>query len=62
MAKKIFNEKEIAVALAGKKEGTLLNYLKTREEFSDFRLSFFPPWLFSAPADPGKIRFVVEGE
>lgn len=61
-AQRTLNPKELSQALAGKKEGTLLNFLKTRDEFSTFRLSFFPPWLFSAPSDPSKIRFIVEGE
>ncbi|TSC78601.1 MAG: Uncharacterized protein G01um101433_162 [Parcubacteria group bacterium Gr01-1014_33] len=61
-AEKTLNQKELAETLKGKKEGTLLNFLKTRDEFSSFRLAFFPPWLFSAPSDPSKIRFTVERE
>ncbi|OHA07919.1 MAG: hypothetical protein A3B34_02730 [Candidatus Sungbacteria bacterium RIFCSPLOWO2_01_FULL_54_21] len=53
-------EKELASLIAGKKEGTAAELFKTRQEVASFRLSFFPPWRATAPADPAKIRFRVE--
>lgn len=53
-------ESEIAQAVKGLKEGSVVEALKSRKELRSFSVSFFPPWLFSAPADTGKIRVVIE--
>jgi len=58
--KRLFSEQELAELLKGKKEGSLLEVLKTRSELASFSVSFFPPWIFRAPADAAKIKFVVE--
>lgn len=60
VTERAFSPEALAGTLGGKKEGSLIEILKQREEFSKFRLAFFPPWLFRAPADPAKIRVVVE--
>ena len=59
-AQKTFSSDALAADLAGKKEGTLIAMLKSRKEFESSRLSFFPPWIFSAPSDPKKIKFMVK--
>lgn len=48
----------IANLVKNKKEGSIVEILKGRSEIAAFNLSFFPPWLFKAPADPAKIFFV----
>lgn len=53
-------ETELALILQGKKEGSILEALKSRSELASFSMSFFPPWLFSAPEDPQKIRFIID--
>ncbi len=60
VTERAFSPEALAGVLGGKKEGSLIEALKERQEFSKFRLTFFPPWLFRAPADPTKIRVVVE--
>lgn len=54
----VIPKEEIAPMLAGKKEGSIVEVLKGREELASFNVAFFPPWLFSAPRDTAKIRFV----
>ena len=51
---------ELALILQGKKEGSILEALRTRAELASFSISFFPPWLFSAPKDPEKIKFIID--
>jgi len=51
---------ELVAMIKGQKEGSIIESLKKREELASFRVSFFPPWLFSAPNDTAKIRIVVE--
>lgn len=58
--KRTFSSQDLTEQLQGKKEGTITEFLKSRSEFAAFELSFFPPWRFLAPSDPGRIRFVVE--
>lgn len=58
--KRLFEERELAELLKGKKEGSLLEALKGRSEFAAFSVSFFPPWMFTAPQRADKIKFVVE--
>ena len=56
----VIPESELALLVAGKKEGSIADALRSRPEVSGFTLSFFPPWRRSAPKDSGKIRFVAE--
>lgn len=51
---------ELAGILQGKKEGTLIEALKNRPDIASFRLSFFPPWIASAPSDLQKIKVITE--
>ena len=53
-------EQELAILIAGKKEGSVAEIFKKRPELESFALSFFPPWRSTVPADPDKIRFRVE--
>lgn len=55
-----FSEEDIGQSLAGKKENALIDALRERKEFATFRISFFPPWMYSAPTDPTKIKFMTE--
>lgn len=54
-------EQELAALIKGKKEGSVIEFFKTRRELASFNLTFFPPWRSKAPSDPAKIRFRVEG-
>lgn len=54
-------EQELAALIKGKKEGSVIEFFKTRRELASFNLAFFPPWRSKAPSDPAKIRFRVEG-
>lgn len=56
----VIPESELAALIAGKKEGSIGDVLKNRQDIAGFTLSFFPPWRSSAPKNLGKIRFVVE--
>lgn len=56
----LISHTELASLVAGKKQNSISELLRGRPEVSTFTLSFFPPWRSSAPADTGKIRFVVE--
>ena len=58
--KAVIPEKELRALAVGKKEGSLIEFLKGRPELSSFRISFFPPWISKAPADENKIRIFVE--
>ena len=58
--KDIIPQEELSSLIKGRKEGTIIEILKGRSEISSFKLSFFPPWLFSAPDNAVKIRFLVE--
>lgn len=60
--KTIISSVALAEALKGKKEGSIEETLKTRTDIAGFRASFFPPWRYSAPSDPGKIKIIVEGQ
>ena len=46
--------------MAGKKEGSVAELLRSHSEIAAFRLTFFPPWLGSIPRNPEKIRIVFE--
>ncbi|MBI4137708.1 MAG: hypothetical protein HY472_00480 [Candidatus Sungbacteria bacterium] len=58
--RRTFSSHELSLLLAGKKEGSVIEAMKLRDEFTKFRLAFFPPWRFRAPSDPAKIRFEIE--
>ncbi len=58
--KAVLPSEDLARLVKGKKEGSIVQALKSREEVADFSLSFFPPWLFSAPENEKKIRLVIE--
>ncbi len=59
--KSIINQTELAEIVSGKKEGTIIETLKGRNDLAAFRLSFFPPWRSKAPQSIGKVKVVVEG-
>lgn len=50
----------LADLIKAKKEGTIIDILKNREELLSFRIVFFPPWLFRAPSQLSKIKFRIE--
>lgn len=54
----VVRKEDIAVLVAGKKEGSIVEVLKGRAELASFSVAFFPPWLFSAPKDTAKIRLI----
>lgn len=58
--KPVISLEEFAGLLSGKKEGSIITALQNRAELAAFHLSFFPPWLFSAPGDPAKIKLTIE--
>ncbi len=58
--KRIIATQDIANLAAGKKEGSLIEALKGRKEIGTFRLAFFPPWIFSAPANSSHVNVVIE--
>lgn len=60
--KTVINEDELARLASGKKEGSLIEVLKNRQELAAFNVAFFPPWLFKAPEDSDKIRVILEDE
>lgn len=58
--KRVIFENELAPLVRGRKEASIVEALKSREELADFRVAFFPPWIFSAPKDQKKIKFIIE--
>lgn len=52
------SQSEIAQAVKGRKEGSIIEALKGRHELASFSVSFFPPWIFSAPEDADRIRVI----
>ena len=52
--------REIAQLAEGKKEGSLIDALRRRRDIATFRISFFPPWLFSVPKNTNHVRVVIE--
>lgn len=60
--KSVISNNEIIELLRGKKEDSIAGILKARNELTAFRVDIFPPWLFSAPQDPAKIKMIVDGE
>lgn len=59
-AKTVIPQEELAGIVRGKKEGSIMEALKKRNEIASFRISFFPPWRSKAPNDTAKIRLVIE--
>ena len=53
---------EIAGMLVGKKEGSIIEALKGRQELTSFQVAFFPPWIFSSPKNQAKIKLIVDKE
>lgn len=58
--KYVIPEKELALLVKGKKRGSIIEALKSREELAQFSVSIFPPWRASAPNDESKIRILTE--
>ena len=58
--KKIIAAQDIANLAAGKKEGSLIDALTGRKDIGTFHVTFFPPWIFSAPTDPSRINIIIE--
>ena len=58
--KSLVNEEEVKNLVRNKKEGSIVETIKKQDSISSFRISFFPPWLFKAPADSEKIKIVIE--
>ena len=55
-------EDEFKHLVLGKKEGSMAEALKARDDISSFSVVFFPPWFSKAPAIISKIKLVVKGE
>ncbi len=58
--KPVLSPDEFASLLSGKKEGSIIAALQGRAELASFRLAFFPPWRFSSPGDPAKVRLIID--
>ena len=58
--KAVLPPEELALLVKGKKEGSIVQALKAKNEVADFNLYFFPPWLLSAPENDRKIRLVIQ--
>lgn len=56
----IIPENDLRSALKGKRENDMVDILKSRDDVSAFRISFFPSWLLSAPSNPDKVRFEIK--
>ena len=61
-ARAVVPEKELAEFIKNKKEGSLVEVLKNRNELASFSVAFFPPWLLKAPSDSLKIKFRISGD
>ena len=57
---KIVSAQDLANFATGKKEGSLIDALNKRRDIAKFRVAFFPPWIFSAPASARKIQVIIE--
>lgn len=53
-------EKELTEIVRGKKYGSINNFLAAREDLAGFGLSFFPPWISTAPKSGGQIKIKEE--
>lgn len=58
--KRVIFENDLAFLVRGRNEASIIEVLKSRDELIDFNIAFFPPWLFSAPDDEKKVKFIVE--
>ncbi|MDP3770053.1 MAG: hypothetical protein Q8R40_03905 [bacterium] len=58
--KKVISLAELTNMIRSKKEGSLIEVLKQRREIATFKVSFFPPWIFSAPDNTRNIHIIVE--
>lgn len=58
--KTVINAKDIAQLAAGKKEGSLIEAMKARRDVATFRISFFPPWIFSVPGNANQVNAIIE--
>jgi hypothetical protein len=58
--KAIVPEKELGELVKGKKEGSIIEALKSRQDIAQFSISFFPPWRSSAPVNDSGVRFLIE--
>ncbi len=60
MTKAKISTNEFAGLIQGRKERSILEALRARSELATFSISFFPPWRFTAPQDPQRIKFIVD--
>lgn len=60
--KAVVHTDELAVLVAGKQTGSIMDILRDRHELADFNLSFFPPWRSSAPTNLARIHVTVAGQ
>lgn len=58
--KSVILKEEITGIVREKKEGSIIEILKGREDLASFKLTFFPFWLSRAPGEDRKIRVAVE--
>lgn len=59
-SKAVVQEEKLALQLKGKKKDSAAAILKKADDIEKFSISIFPPWRFSFPNDPAKIKFVIQ--
>lgn len=59
-SRRVVRVDELRTLMAGKKEGSAAELLRSRSEIAAFRLKFFPPWIGSVPRNSSKIHVMFE--
>ena len=59
-ASSMVNTESLGGEILGKKEGSLVEFLKGQGSLASFRISFFPPWTSRVPTSREKVKLVVE--
>ncbi len=61
-ARALISKENLAELIKNKKEGSIIEVLKNRNEIATFSIVFFPPWFSGASLNPAKIRFRMAEE
>ena len=59
-ARSVVPHGELVEFIKGKKEGSIVEFLKSVDRIARFQVKFFPPWRSRAPDDAQKIRIIVD--
>jgi hypothetical protein len=59
-SRRVVHTDELRNLMAGKKEGSVAELLRSRSEIATFRIRLFPPWIGSVPENTAKIRIVSD--